>query len=388
MPMQPLQTIQCPIDPQFINLGLGNPQLVLLPMELMEQAAQRCFARGEKDFLQYGYEQGHGAFRQALAEFLTAGYGYSIGPEDVFTTNGVSSALSLACLLFTQPGDVVFVEEPTYFLALRVFQDHHLRVISIPVDEDGLVIEALEEQLAAVHPTLLYTIPNFQNPSGVTLSAPRRQRLAELSREHDFLVVADEVYYLLGYGDPPPPPMAAYIPVGRILSLGSFSKILAPGLWLGWQMSDHETMRRIAQCGMLDSGGGMNPFTSAIVREVIEPGLLQQNIEALKAAFRQRIASMDAALQRHLPQLTYRRPQGGYFFWVRFPGGMDAKEFLPRARQHQVGFQPGIRFSSQDGLRDYGRLCFAQYSEADVEEGLRRLRGALDTWAWSLAVSG
>ena len=268
-----LPIVQTQIPPDVIDLGLGDPPLSLLPLDLIRDAAQAQLSQNDRSFLQYGTEQGDGYFRIALAEFLGKGYGFAVKPESLFVTNGVSQALDLICTLFTKAGDTIFVEEPSYFLALKIFADHHLNVISIDTDEDGLMIEALAEKLAASQPKFLYLIPAYQNPTGHTLSQPRREQLVHLAREHDFIIVADEVYQLLSYASSarkPPDSFATYIAVENVISLGSFSKILAPGLRLGWMQAHPETLKRFVTSGLLDSGGGLNPFTSALVRPAIE----------------------------------------------------------------------------------------------------------------------
>lgn len=369
------QILQSPIPPHLIDLGVGNPAPELLPLDLLRQAAEHALAQGDAAPLQYGYEAGDVRFRAALAGFLTVQYDLKIDPGQLFVSNGVSQALDLLCTLHAQPGDVVFVEEPTYFLALRIFADHRLRVVGLPTDEHGLVIEALEEALTRRRPALLYTVPTHQNPSGATLSLNRRRRLVELSQQHGFTVLADEVYHCLSYGpSAPPPPLASFIDSGTVLSLGSFSKILAPGLRLGWVQGRADRLQTLAQCGLLDSGGGLNPFTAAIVRSVIELGLQQQHLDRLRQIYAARLAALDTALQRHLAdQISYRRPEGGFFIWARLADVRDAEALMETAQAHGVGFRPGVRFSSRGGLRDAIRLCFAYYDEARLAEGVIRL---------------
>ncbi|MBE0695471.1 MAG: PLP-dependent aminotransferase family protein [Anaerolineaceae bacterium] len=373
-----VQTTQMHVDPAVIDLGVGQPQLSLLPLERIRRAAEKRFAQGEAGFLQYGAEQGDGYLRAHLARFLTQEYAFPVTSETLFITNGASSGLDLACTLYTRPGDTIFVEEPSYFLALRIFADHHLRLVPLPVDEDGLVIEAVEEALKTERPVMLYTIPTFQNPSGYTLSESRRIRLAQLSRQYDFLIVADEVYHLLNFTAQLPPAFAAYTGEGNILSLGSFSKILAPGLRLGWVQTDPERARAFAACGLVDSGGGLNPFTAAIVRGLFETGEMKENIQHLCAVYQARVAAMHAALHSHIPGAGYQVPQGGYFFWIRLPGGRDAEPLMAHAEKFKVSFRPGVRFSSQGGLRDYARLCFAFYEADQLAEGIQRLARALE----------
>jgi DNA-binding transcriptional MocR family regulator len=373
----PIQTTQMHVDPSMIDFGVGQPQLSLLPLDRIRAAAELRFARGDPAFLQYGAEQGDGFLRRELARYLEQTYGFPVSPTELFITNGASQGLDLICTLFTSPGDTIFIEEPSYFLALRIFADHRLNIVSLPMDSEGLIIEALEEQLKTTRPVLLYTIPTFQNPSGYTLSKARRTRLAQLSREHGFTIVADEVYHLLNFSARPSRSLAGFIDQGNILSLGSFSKILAPGLRLGWIHAAPQRTQAFAACGLLDSGGGLNPFTSGIVRGLLETDGLQENIKHLCAVFGARVAAMDAALRSELPEAAYLTPLGGYFFWVRLPGGRDAQEFLQRAEEHKVSFRPGMRFSSQGGLRDYARLCFAYYDAGQLTEGVKRLKQAL-----------
>jgi 2-aminoadipate transaminase len=371
-----LPVIQTLIPPDFIDLGVGEPALSSLPVDLLHRASELCFDQNDPAFLQYGLELGNGYFRQALAEFLSQGYGLPVDPATLLVTNGSSMGLHLVCSLFTRPGDVVFVEEPTYFLALRILADHALQIIPIQTDRDGLVIESLEEKLKSYHPKFVYIIPAFQNPTGQTLSPQRRAQLARLSLEHDFIVVADEIYQFLNYRCLSPEPCAALIESGHVISLNSFSKILAPGLRLGWLQSDPATLQRFVTSGLLDSGGGLNPFTSAIVRFVIESGGLAANIERLKAAYGSRLLEMDQSLHRHFPSAEYIPPLGGYFFWLRFPG-VDTIAWQKKACAFKVGFSPGARFSCQSGLREFIRLSFVHYSSAEIEEGLLRLKESL-----------
>lgn len=373
-----VQTTQMHVDPSVIDLGIGQPQFSLLPLEAIRRAAEKRFAEKDPSFLQYGAEQGDGFLRKGLAQFLSQGYGFQVDAGNLFITNGASLGLDLVCTLFSKPGDTIFIEEPSYFLALRIFADHHLRLVPIPVDEHGLIVEVLGEEIKRKRPAFLYTIPTFQNPSGYTLSAERRTRLAQLSREYDFLIVADEVYHLLNYSSNPPIAFAGLAGQGNILSLGSFSKILAPGLRLGWIQTDPGRAKALAGCGLVDSGGGLNPFTAAIVRGLLENNELNNNIQKLNSIYQARVSVMDKALSQNIPDALYQVPQGGYFFWVRLPGNTDAESLIEHAEAYKVSFRPGVRFSSQGGLRDFVRLCFAFYENDQLAEGILRLKQALE----------
>ncbi|MGE5140882.1 MAG: PLP-dependent aminotransferase family protein [Rudaea sp.] len=374
-----IHTTQLNPDPDVVDLGVGQPQLGLLPLDLIRRAAEKRLSENDPSALQYGAEQGDGYFLLALADFLTQGYGMPVDAANLFVTTGASQGLDLLATLLTQNGDTIFVEEPSYFLALRIFQDHHLRVVGIPTDSAGILTEALEDALAREHPRFLYMIPTFQNPSGATATAERRARLAELSRVHDFTLIADEVYHLLYFDTPPPLPMAAYTDRGRIISLGSFSKILAPGLRLGWIQASRPVIEQLVISGLLDSSGGLNPFTSALVRVLLEEGWQQEHLAALRATYRARAAAMSEALRRELGgSISFQEPRGGYFFWLKLPEGMDADKLLPAAERHKVGFRAGSKFSSRENLHEYIRLCFAYYDIPQLVEGVARLRRAIE----------
>jgi DNA-binding transcriptional MocR family regulator len=377
---KPPSIIQTQIPPGVIDLGLGNPPLSLLPLEVLRSAAQKALSQSENAFLQYGTEQGNGYFRLALSQFLGRGYDLPFAPESLFVTTGISNGLDLLCSLFTEAGDTIFVEEPSYFLALKIFADHRLNVVAVETDNDGLIIESLEEKLTLHKPKFLYTIPVHQNPSGYTLTAARRTRLIELAQQFDFLILADEVYQLLSYGDKPPASFGAYYHVENVISLGSFSKILAPGLRLGWIQAHSKRIQRIVEAGLLDSGGGLNPFTSAIVREVIESGDLEKNISKLIEAYHARVNLMDSILRQHIPEANYSIPRGGYFFWINFPREIDTTELRKKAKDYKVDFRQGVLFSSRNGLKNYMRLCFVFHNEDEIEEGILRLKVCLQNY--------
>lgn len=368
------QTTQAWCAPGVTDFGIGQPQDAILPLEILRKAADKELSKGDLHPLQYGCEYGDGYLRLALADFLADAYGIPVDPEPIFITNGNSQALDLVCTIFAKPGDTVFVEEPSYFLALDVFRNHHLKIVGIPVDQDGLIVDALEDALKQHQPTFLYTIPAFQNPTGFTLSEARRQRLVELSQQYNFLIVADEVYQLLNYTLTPPKPMAAYIESGTVLSLGTFSKILAPGLRLGWIQASQGLINKLGSTGYVISGGGLNPFTSAIVRTVIEEGWQQEYLQQIRQIMQQRIEVMDAGLRQHFPaHVEYVKPGGGYFFWLRFPEQIDTNHFLAPAEQRKVGFRPGSKFSAQGRLRNYMRLSFSFFASKEITQGIETL---------------
>jgi 2-aminoadipate transaminase len=372
--MNKIVTTDFNIPAGMIDLSIGQPSMSLLPLAALAQAAEHCLSRNSPYILAYGAEQGNWYFRSALAGFLSEAYHFRVDPEHLFTTTGASQGLDYVCRLFTQPGDNVFVENPTYSLALGIFADHRLNVTGLPTDEDGVITEALEERLSREKPVIFYTIPTFHNPTSCTLSAARREKLVQLSLDYNFKIVADEVYHLLAYTITPPPPMAKYTESGTVLSLGSFSKILAPGLRLGWIQTHSDLMKRLLNNGLIFSGGGLNPFTSAVVQSAIELGLLTQQLSHLKNIYLQRMNALNSALRENLRgSVSFVEPGGGFYTWLRLCQGIDAEKLRSEANKHHVNFSPGSNFSPQRDFSNYMRLSFACYEASELKEAVKRL---------------
>ena len=369
------QITQLNLPDRMIDLGVGQPDPSLLPLADLRQAAEHRLGRGDPSLLQYGTEQGNGYFRDNLARFLTHGYRSTVDPEHLFITSGATGGIDLICACLTNPGDTVFVEEPTYFLALRLFADRRLNVVGLPTDDGGLDMDALEEKLTETPPAFVYIVPTFNNPSGATLAAARRERLDRLSEKYKFYVIADEVYHLLSYTqNAPPPPMADFNRSGKVISVGSFAKILAPGLRLGWIQAAPDVIRQLTASALLKSGGGMNPFTSAVVQSMIELDLQQRHLERLIAVYSQRATDLVAAMREFLPDsVVFNEPRGGFFMWMQLPEGMNLKTLRKAAKTQWVNFQPGNNFSASGGLNNFIRLCFVYYSSENLREGTKRL---------------
>lgn len=361
--------------PGTINLGLGQPSAELLPIDLVQSASNAFLASADPLSLNYGPIAGDPGFLDSLAGFLSNSYNTPVAAAELFETSGSSQALDLVSTMFARPGDTVFVEEPCYFLAFQVFRDHHLNFVGIPIDEDGLNVTALREALGKHKPAFLYTIPSFHNPGGQSTSAARRREIVELAAEYDFLIVADEVYQLLNYYAEPPPAYGTMTASERVLSLGSFSKILAPGMRLGWIQSSSSLLQRILANGFVNSGGCLNRISAHIVQQAMDDGTLAAHIDVLKRTYRRQLEAMHDALLEHFSDLaTWTKPVGGFFFWLTFARDVDTSQLRDLARDRETGFQGGAVFSSQDGLHNSMRLCFAHYDEDDIREGIRRLR--------------
>lgn len=375
--------VQTSAPPGVINLGLGQPSPRLLPLaEISRAAREQLRPEGDPLVLQYGALRGYEEVRRSLAAYLSAAYGHEVRAEELLLTGGTSSALTFVSETFATPGATILAEDPTYFLARGVFESAGLNVQGVPLDAGGLDLDALATRLAAgPSPAFVYVIPAFQNPTGVSLAPERARRLVELAQAHDFVIVADEPYLALHYADAPDnPPINQGSLVqydegcGRVLSLGSFSKLLAPGLRLGWAHGAPALIERLAGHGALRSGGCLNPVVANIVHHTLDSGFLARHVEELRAVFGGRVRAMAAALREHLPGSRFVEPEGGYFCWVDLGECCDSDALLARAET--VRFIPGNRCAVTRDLRRFVRLSFAFYEEHELVEGVERL-GAL-----------
>lgn len=372
MSLQHISQLHTPAG--VIDFGIGQPGFDLLPVKEIHHAANIALSSGNSASLNYGFEQGDENLRIHLASFLSQQYGFQVIPRELFITNGVSMALDLLCTLYTKPGDAIFVEEPTYYLALKIFSDHRLNIISVPVDENGLVAPDLDEKLAKNKPVFLYTVPVFQNPTGTTLSSERRKFMVDLARQHGFMIIADEVYQLLTHADEPPPSLASYLDSDHVIALGSFSKILAPGLRLGWMHVPQRVLDRLTSCGLLESGGGLNPFTSCIVDVFTERGWLEENIVRLRKEYLHRKIRLVDELSKQLGNsVRFTIPDGGYFLWLAFAESIDMSKLYQESHTYDVSWLPGRVCAISDRYLNYGRFCYAHYCSESLAQGVGNL---------------
>ena len=246
----------------------------------------------------------------------------------------------------------------------------------MPVDEDGLSVEALAAQLAALGredklPKLLYTIPNFQNPTGVTLTATRREAILKLAREYGFLIVEDDVYHDLAFEGNVPPSFYALANGRGVLRIGSFSKILSPGVRVGWLVAESEHIVRCADCGVMQMGGGANPFAAQVVAEYCRAGCLDSHIEQLRQVYRRRCEVTLQALERYMPAgVTWTHPRGGFFIWLTMPEGVKVAPLREAARAQGVLFVPGMGFFANGGGERNLRLAFSFVPPDEIERGV------------------
>ncbi|WP_210508048.1 PLP-dependent aminotransferase family protein [Naasia sp. SYSU D00057] len=361
--------------PEVVSLAGGMPYVSALPDNLIRSAFDAVMTNQGATALQYGSGQGVPALREHILEVMGE-EGIRASVDDVVTTTGSQQAIDLVAKLFLDPGDVVLAESPSYVGAIGVFRSYQARTVHVAMDDDGLIPEALREAIArerAAGRTIkfLYTIPDFHNPAGITLSGPRRAEILEICRSSGVLVVEDNPYGLLYFDAPPPPPIRTLDEDG-VVYLGSFSKTLAPGFRVGWALAPHAIREKLvlaAESAVLSPSS----FSQLVVNQYLETADWRGQIATFRDVYRERRDAMLSALGEHLPELSWTRPDGGFYVWVTLPPELDAKQMLPRAVTELVAYTPGTAFYADGTGQDHMRLSFCHPTPASIRTGVRRL---------------
>ena len=380
--MSGLPTLQIRMRAGIVELGPGQPDGALLPGGLVREAVEATLAADGAAALGYGAAAGPAPLREWLAGWLSRREGRAVGPEEVLVTGGSSSGLAHLCQAFTRPGDVVLCESPTYHLAARTFRDFGLEPIGVAGDGVGVSPAALATALAAAggRAAMVYTVPAHNNPTGRTTTPARRAELLALASRAEVLVVEDDVYRELTYDDPLPPLGSRPADEPGVVRLGSFAKLVAPGLRVGWLTTAPERVERLAAAGWLDSGGGPNHFTAMALARIGSGGAIDRHLVGLRAAYAERRDVLALALREALPAGSSVAPAaGGFFLWVTLPAGADAAAFLPHAEAAGVGYVPGARFGLPGAPVPHAslRVAFCAHPVETLREGARRLGRAL-----------
>jgi DNA-binding transcriptional MocR family regulator len=364
-----------------ISLRLGHPDPTTLFTQEFQTAAQSALSQPHAyAALQYGPEQGTRSLITFLIDKINQEQQLNLQPDQMMIVAGSTHAVDMITRLYVKPGGVVLVEAPTYADSIHIFRDHQVELHSIPMDENGLLISPLESLLARLKangksPAFLYTIPNFHNPTGITSSEDRRIEALRLAREYGFLIVEDDVYRELSFEGVTPRSYYALANGEGVLSIGSFSKTLAPGLRLGWLVGSPEAIRRCVNCGTTQMGGGANPFVSHIVTEYCRQGAWEPHIARLRTLYKQRCDVMLNALDSYMPPgVTWTRPAGGFFLWLTLPQDKLAQQVLQLAQERGVLATAGNGFFINPVDGDHHlRLAFSFATPADIEAGVRIL---------------
>jgi len=359
--------------PGLVSLAGGSPYLESLPLERLGQTAAKIIAEQGMTALQYGSGQGMPELRAQICEVMAAEGILDADPANIVVTAGSQSAQDVATKVFCNPGDVVLVEDPTYVGALNTFEAYQVEVQAVPMDQDGIIPDLLEARIAALQTAgknikFLYTIPSFNNPSGITLSADRRQSVVDICRRSNILVLEDNPYGLLRFDGEPLTPLRAANP-DDVIYMGSFSKIFAPGLRVGWALVPAHLQRRyyLASEAVTLCPPALNQMlVSAYLRDYDWRG----QIETYRGLYQERCQAMLTALAEHMPAgLSWTRPVGGFFVWVTLPEGVDTYPLLQKAIDAGVVFIPGAAFTSSDETSNRIRLAFSAVPPESIREG-------------------
>ena len=355
------------MEPSPITFARGAPSLDIIPVDDLRTAAQAAFASDPKGAFSYGTAGGYGPLRDWIAER------HSVDREQVIATNGSMQADAFLFQLMVEPGDTVVVEAPTYDRTLLVLRELGAEILAIPVEGDGLDVEALATALeGGARPKLAHIIPNFQNPAGATLSLDKRRRLLELATVYDLTIFEDDPYGELRFEGESLPTMLSLDTEGRVVYASSFSKTVCPGIRVGYLVGPKTTIAAIEQRATA-TYISPNMVAQAIVAEFCRSGALDRSIETVKVALRERRDATARALDAHLPDARYTPPEGGYFLWVNLPEGADVDALSGAARERGVIFVKGTDFGG--GLNTL-RLAYSGVTPDEIAEGSGRLAEA------------
>ena len=363
--------------PEVISLAGGLPDTSTFPPKSFAAQMTRIAQESAAQALQYGPTEGFEETKECILEVMAA-EGMRPDTEDVIVTTGGQQAIDLLCKTLIDPGDVVFCEAPTYPGAVPVFCSYQADVVQIETDGEGMRVDLLETALAEMaaggrRPKFVYSVPSFQNPAGVTLSAERRRRLVEVARRHEVLVLEDNPYGLLRYGGDPLPPLYQLDGGDYVVYLGTFSKILSPGIRLGWAVAPPPVMEKVV-LGKQAADLCTSTLTQYFVREYFAEGRWREYVANLVEIYRRRRDVMLGALEKHFPApAIWTQPEGGLFIWATLPEYIDTQDLLARALRDNVAFVPGRAAYVGERGHNSMRLNFSGVTEDEIREGIRRI---------------
>ena len=371
--------------PGIISFAGGFPDPALFDVEGIAESSRAVLAGNPGPVLQYGATEGYQPLREGISRFMAA-KGSSVAPDGLIVTTGSQQALDLIGKTLISPGDKIIVEAPTFLATIQCFRLYGADIIGAPIDADGVDVDKLEQLIEQHKPKLVYLIPTFGNPSGATLSLARRKRILEIAARTQTVVVEDDPYGELYFDQPPPPSMLALsdgVPGSRdwLVHCGSFSKILSPGLRVGWMIAPPELLAKATMCKQFSDAHTSN-LSQAIAAHYLTLNRLGDALAVVRKTYAERASVMAASLRRELGDaIAFNQPQGGMFFWARLTGARgqisSAPDFAKRAIDKGVAFVPGAPFYAHDPDLSTFRLSFATAGLEKIEEGIGRLRQAL-----------
>ncbi|BDR55428.1 GntR family transcriptional regulator [Bombiscardovia apis] len=367
--------------PEVVSLAGGMPFLGRMPFDqLADELSQMLKSQGEQAW-QYGSAQGDPHLREDVLPIMALESITDAQPDDVVIVNGSQSGLDLITRIMCNPGDVVLAEAPNYVGALGVFQSFQVDVVNVMMDADGLIPQAFEEAIIAQRKLgkcvkMLYTVPNFHNPAGVTMSLERRPQVLEIARKYHVLILEDNPYGLLGFDGQTYPALRS-MDAENVVYLSSFSKIIAPGMRVAWMVAPPGIRQKLvlANESAILCPSNMSQMTISTYLDNFD---WQAQIRDYRGMYRERRDAMDSALRECLPSCSWNKPEGGFYIWLKIPDGLNAKEMLPRAITAKVAYVSGTAFYNDGQGKDHMRLSFCYPTPERITEGVHRLAGVID----------
>jgi 2-aminoadipate transaminase len=359
--------------PNIISFAGGNPSEAALPDTVCAELAREALLTDGKRILQYGATEGYPPFRESLLAYIKENYRFPAEAANVLPLSGSSQGIDLLCKAFTDPGDAVLLESPTFLGNMQTMRIYQQRLVPVESDEQGVLLESLENAVRQERPKLLYIIPTFQNPTGRTLAAERRKPIAEMAEKYGFLVVEDDPYRDLRYEGTPLPSIKEYDRSDHVVYMGSFSKIISPGLRVGYMVANEDV---IAKCAIGKQGSDLHTanLTQALVDAYLRKGLLAPHIAEILPGYRDKLNAMLSELASFPAGVTYTRPEGGLFLFVTMPEGFDAGATFKEAVERGVAYVPGTSFYPEGGHENTLRLNFSNSTLTQIHDGMDILR--------------
>ena len=370
--------LQAAADPKIISFAGGLPAPELFPVKEMKAAVDKVFEEHGQEAMQYGAAKGVTALREVIQQHVKKKENVDSELDNVLVTTGSEQALDLVGKAFVDPGDTVLVEQPTYLCALDVFRSYGANFASVEMDEDGMKMDALEEALKANPNTkLIYTVPNFQNPTGRTMTEERRKQLAELAEKYDVYVLEDNPYGEIRFAGQHVPAVKSFDKSGHVLYMSTFSKTLAPGFRLGWLVADEDVVNKLT---VLKQSADLHTDNLAqfAVAQFFADNDVDAHVKEISALYGKRKDLMLEGIKKYFPEgVKYTNPEGGMFLWVEVPGVDDTVELFKECLEHDVAFVPGDPFFAGEAQPGAFRLNYSNMKEDQIEVGLKRLGAAL-----------
>ncbi|MGV3464758.1 MAG: PLP-dependent aminotransferase family protein [Heyndrickxia sp.] len=359
--------------PEVISFAGGLPAPELFPVEALKDACDAVLNQAGSDSLQYSTTEGYISLREAICQRMK-GIGIQSTIENVLITSGSQQAIDLTGRLFIDEGDTIICESPTYLAAINAFRSYNAKFVEVAMDDDGMMMEELEKKLQE-HPytKFIYTIPDFQNPTGRTLKLKRRKRMVELANQYDVLIVEDNPYGAIRFAGEELPPVKHFDTEGRIIYLSTFSKIFSPGLRLGWICADESIIEKYVafkQTADLHT----DSFAQRITAKYLELYDIDEHIQKIKAVYKDRCTTMLSCIEEFFPKnLSYSRPEGGLFIWVELPKDMDSTHLFAECLKNNVAFVPGAPFFPNSKHKNTLRLNYSNMSKEKIIEGMKQM---------------